>query len=218
MDPEQRARYAPGQGPEWRSRGVLGRASDARNLNLGSCRSPCSDRPVVGGRVEEMEAAILGVVGIDEGIRPCEEFACGGDRRPIHARRPTTHAIQHGDEQVGPILTAESAKCPQVVDARDGRDYGPLLVTRDVVGVHDRAGQPPVAVVEGVDLGNEKAANVPRWVGVVNDSRYCTTGSPPRPKRITAGDRGPSTADSVSVRPHRRPTATATGRGGVGVG
>lgn len=54
------------------------------------------------------------------------------------------------------VLSAESPQGAEVVVPCDGRDDGSLLVAGDVFSVHHGSCEPPVAVVEGVDLGDEK--------------------------------------------------------------
>ena len=56
-----------------------------------------------------MNAAVLGIVGVDERIGVLEVTACDVKRRPVHTCRPAADAIEVGDKQVRLVLAAQSS-------------------------------------------------------------------------------------------------------------
>jgi hypothetical protein len=75
------------------------------------------------------------------------------------------------DEYRRVILAEKASECSQVVVAEHGWDNRAHLVCGRKFGVHHDAGDPPVAVVKGVNLGDHEHGEHRALPGCVEDGK-----------------------------------------------
>lgn len=95
-----------------------------------------------------MQASPFGIACVHEGVRLEEGGLCLLEGREVDAGGEAFEAVDHIDQQVGPVLARQASPPGQVVLPADGRPDDPDLSTGHKLGSHGCPGEGTVAIGE----------------------------------------------------------------------